>query len=182
MCWVRSAFRNSENHLSQLPHFWLAYYQVILGLLLHIYDPHQARHGWIKFFTCGLFSPDTTLHCIFTGAVALTSVTVDDAQFTGMTILKDWWIKKSVTTYFWCHPKLNPWQLVWRLRWMEQMYLPTPNRYFNIWVWLHLLSQMAPGKNHLLMSYASSLQPYLTTNSSNPVDPRVSVLMPYGGR
>ena len=32
------------------------------------------------FTTCGLFSPDTTHHCIVTGAVASTSVTVDDAQ------------------------------------------------------------------------------------------------------
>ena len=41
------------------------------------------------FTTCGLFSPDTTPHCIVTGAVASTSVIVDDAQSTGMRILKD---------------------------------------------------------------------------------------------
>ena len=43
------------------------------------------------FTTCGLFSPDTTHRCIVTGAVALTSVSVDDddAQSTGMRILKD---------------------------------------------------------------------------------------------
>ena len=41
------------------------------------------------FTTCGLFSPDTTHHCIVTGDVAPTSVTVDDAQSTGMGILKD---------------------------------------------------------------------------------------------
>ena len=41
------------------------------------------------FTTCGLFSPDTTLHCIVTSAVASTSVTVDDAQSTGMRMLKD---------------------------------------------------------------------------------------------
>ena len=34
------------------------------------------------FTTCGLFSPDTTLRCIVTGAVAPTSVTVDEAQST----------------------------------------------------------------------------------------------------
>ena len=51
-----------------------------------------------NFFTCGLFSPDTTLHCIVTGAVALTSVTVDDAQFTGMTILKDM-VDQEVSDY-----------------------------------------------------------------------------------
>ena len=41
------------------------------------------------FTTWGLFSPDTTHHCIVTGAVASTSVTVDDAQSTGMRMLKD---------------------------------------------------------------------------------------------
>ena len=41
------------------------------------------------FTTCGHFSLYTTLHCIVTGSVALTSVTVDDAQYTGMKILKD---------------------------------------------------------------------------------------------
>ena len=41
------------------------------------------------FTTRGLFSPDTTLHCIVTGSVASTFVTVDDAQSTGMRILKD---------------------------------------------------------------------------------------------
>ena len=41
------------------------------------------------FTTCGLFSQDTTHHCIVTGAVASASVTVDDAQSTGMRLLKD---------------------------------------------------------------------------------------------
>ena len=41
------------------------------------------------FTTCGLFSPDTTHRCIVTGAVASTSVTLDDTQTTGMRILKD---------------------------------------------------------------------------------------------
>ena len=41
------------------------------------------------FTTCGLFSPDTTHHCIVTGAVASVSVTVDDAQSTGMRLLQD---------------------------------------------------------------------------------------------
>ena len=44
----------------------------------------------MDFFTIrGLFSPDTTLHCIVTGSVASTFVTVDDAQSTRMRILKD---------------------------------------------------------------------------------------------
>ena len=41
------------------------------------------------FTTCGLFSPDTTHCCIVTGDVASPSFTVDDAQATGMRILKD---------------------------------------------------------------------------------------------
>ena len=41
------------------------------------------------FTTRGLFSPDTTLHCIVTGAVASTPVTVDDAQSIGVRILKE---------------------------------------------------------------------------------------------
>ena len=35
------------------------------------------------------FSPDTTHRCIVTGAVALASVTVDDAQSTGIKILEN---------------------------------------------------------------------------------------------
>ena len=32
---------------------------------MHVYDPRQARRGWLTnfFTTCGLFSPDTTLIC-----------------------------------------------------------------------------------------------------------------------
>ena len=41
------------------------------------------------FTTCRLFSPDTPLHCIVTGAVASTPVTVDDAQSIGVGILKE---------------------------------------------------------------------------------------------
>ena len=41
------------------------------------------------FTTCGLFPPDTTHHCIVTGAVASASVTVDDAQSIGMRLLQD---------------------------------------------------------------------------------------------
>ena len=48
---------------------------------------------------------------------------------------------------------------------MEKRYLSTHNCYFNVCVWLHLLREMKPGKNHLLMSYAHALQPSLTTNS-----------------
>ena len=44
------------------------------------------------FTTRGLFSPDTTLHCIVTGYVASTFVTVDDAQVTGIGYWKIWWI------------------------------------------------------------------------------------------
>ena len=41
------------------------------------------------FTTCGLFSPDSTLQCIVTSAVASTFVTLDDdAQSIGMRILK----------------------------------------------------------------------------------------------
>ena len=50
----------------------------------------------MNFFTaCGLFSPDTTLHCHVTGVVASASVTVDDAQSTGLRMLKDMMGKKS---------------------------------------------------------------------------------------
>ena len=41
------------------------------------------------FTTCDLFSPDTTHSCIVTGAVASTYVIADDAQSTGMRLLKD---------------------------------------------------------------------------------------------
>ena len=41
------------------------------------------------FTTCGLFAPDTTHHCIATGAVASVSVTVDDAHSTRMRLLED---------------------------------------------------------------------------------------------
>ena len=69
------------------------------------------------FFTIrGLLSPDTTLHCILTSAVASTSVIVDDAQSTGMRILKGMMDLEVGNTYTRCHPKRNHWQLVWRLR------------------------------------------------------------------
>ena len=47
--------------------------------------------GQLTYFfkTCGLLSPDTTLHCIVTGVVASTSVTLNAAQSTGLRVLKD---------------------------------------------------------------------------------------------
>ena len=63
----------------------------ILGLMLHYMTRGKEDVDELAdfFTTCGLFSPDTTHHCIVTGAVASTSVTVDDAQSTGMRLLKD---------------------------------------------------------------------------------------------
>ena len=125
------------------------------------------------FKTCGLFPPDTTLHCIVTGAVASTSVIVDDVQSTGMLILMDM-MDKEVSEYRF--PVLSEAKsLTARQVEMngEKVYLSTHNCYFNVWVWLHLLREMVPDKNHLLMSYA---------NSSNAVEPIVSLLTRYGGR
>ena len=122
------------------------------------------------FTTSGLFLPDTILHCIVTGAVASTSVIVDDAQSTGMRILMDM-MDKEVSEYRFT---VSSNAFVWRLRWMERSYLSTHNHYFSVWVWLHLLREMAPNKNHLLISYACALPPSLTTNSSSAVKPIVS--------
>ena len=66
----------------------------IICLLLHAYDSWQEKQKDVDeltdfFTTCGLFSPDTTLNCIVTSSVASTFVTLDDAQYTGMRILKD---------------------------------------------------------------------------------------------
>ena len=52
---------------------------------------------------------------------------------------------KTLNTYSLCYPKQNHCQLIWRLRWMDRRYLSTNNCYFNVWVCLHLLRQMAPG-------------------------------------
>ena len=132
-----------------------------------------------NFFTiCGLFSPNTTLHCFVTGVLASTSVTVDDAQSTGLRILKDI-MDKKFSEYI--SPVQNHLQFVWRLKGAEKMYQSTHNCYFNVWVWLHLLRQMTPGKNHLVMSFAHALQYSLTTYSSDAMEPRVSLMTPYGG-
>ena len=68
------------------------------------------------FISYGLFSPDTTHRCIVTGAAASDSVTVDDAQSTGMRILKDMMDLEVREYIFPVSSKGNHWQLVWRLR------------------------------------------------------------------
>ena len=69
----------------------------------------QDMDRFTNFFTCGLFLPDTTLHYIVTGAVALTSVNVDDdAQSTGMRILKDMMDQKVSKYIFLVSSKAKP--------------------------------------------------------------------------
>ena len=104
MCWVQSAFRNSETHPSQFPLFWLVYQSPFLVYhCTYMTCGKEDVDELTDFFTTwGLFLPDTTLHChcIATGAVASTSVTVgDDAQSTGMGILKgmlDLWVREYI--------------------------------------------------------------------------------------
>ena len=150
MCWVQSAFRNSEMHLSQFPLFWIAYHWPFLVYCCTYMTrvKEDVDESTDFFTTCGLFSPDTTHHCIVTGAVASTSVTVDDAQITGMRVLKDMMDLEVREYIFPVSSKEKSLAARLEVEMNGEKYLSTCNRYFNIWVWLHLLRQMTPGKNH----------------------------------
>ena len=113
-----------------------------------------------RFVTCGLFSSNTALHCIVTGAVTSVSVTLDDDdQSTRMRILKDMMDQEVTECIFPIFPNRSEitgssfggWD-EWR-----GCICPPPYPYFNVWVWLHLLRHMSPGKHNLLMSYTRSL-------------------------
>ena len=95
----------------------------------------QDMDEFTNFFTtCGLFSTDTTLNCIATGAVALTSVTVyNDTQFTGMRILKDM-IDQEVSKYiFLVSSKAKSMAARLEVE-MNGENVSTHNCYFNVWL------------------------------------------------
>ena len=124
------------------------------------------------FTTHSLFSPDTTLHCIMTGSVALTSVTVDDAQSTGMRILNNMMDLEDREYIFLVSSKAKLWAAGLEVEMngeKESVYVQPLFQHLSV-----TTSTKTAGarQESFLMSYAHSLHPSLTTNSSNAVEPR----------
>ena len=126
----------------------------------------------VFFTTRSLFSPDTTLHWIMTGSVASTSVSEDDAQSTGMRILKDMMDLEVREYIFLVSSKTKLWaaglEVVINVEKVSAYLQPL---FQHLSVTTSTKTDCARQES-FLMSYARSLHPSLTPNSSNAGEPR----------
>ena len=134
------------------------------------------------FTTYDLFSPDTTHCCIVTGEIALAYVTVDDTQSTRMRILKDMMDLEVREYIFPVSYKGKSLAARLGVEMNGEKVSVYPQLLFQHLSVASSTKTDGAGKNHLLLGYAHSLHPSLTTNSSNAFEPRVSLLTPYGGK
>ena len=124
------------------------------------------------FTSRSLLSPDTALHCIMNGSVALTSVTVDDALPTGMRILKDMMDQEVREYIFLWSSKAKLWAAGLEVEMNGEkvsVYLQPLFQHLSVTT---CTKTDGARQKSFLMSYARSLNPSLTTNSSNAVEPR----------